>query len=107
MILKALNDIMEFDHVIEVTESREIIERGDVYAPSLNDGLLDDDTWSLMNGYSSQYGYSGPIMHSSEFIGGRMERDIRDTPGLYVSLVDYLSDGESEGWAVAFREIGS
>lgn len=102
--MKPLNDIMEIDHVIEVTDSGEIIERGDVYAPDLHDSQLDDDTWSLMNGYSGQYGYSGPIMHSSEFVGGRMERDIRDTPGLYVSLVDYLSDGEPEGWAVAFKE---
>ena len=65
--------------------------------------------WELMNGYSGQDRYAGPIMHNSEFIGGQMERDILETPGIYVALVCYWPDAEesdedetyAEGWAVA------
>lgn len=46
--------------------------------------------WEPMAGYTGQYGYNGPHMHPSEYVGGGMARDILDTPGLYVCvLVDY------------------
>jgi hypothetical protein len=106
-----LNAIMEFDHVIEVRADGSIIERSDLYAPSLFEGELDNDDWSLLDGYSGQYSYSGPVMHDSEYIGGRMERDIRETPGVYVAVVNYYEDDDtaanetdSEGWAVAYIE---
>ena len=101
-----LNTQMEFDHVIEVHADGTVIDAPDgIYAPELHDTQLESGTgWSLMNGYSGQYGYSGPGMHPSEFIGGGLERDIRATPGYYVALVDYPSDGsEPNGWAVAYR----
>lgn len=99
-----LNDLMEFDHVVRVDDSGNVDHASDVYAPSLSDGELDSSDWSLMDGYSGQSGYSGPIMHASEFVGGAIERDILATPGLYVTLVDYPSDEtEPEGWAVAYR----
>lgn len=103
--MSTLNDVMEIDHVIQVHEDGTITDApADVWAPSLNDGEVDDDRWTLMKGYSGQYGYSGPIMHNSEYIGGRMEQDIRETPGFYVALVNtYLDDDVLEGWAVAYR----
>ncbi len=105
-----LSDRMDFDHVIEVTEDGDIIDRPDIYAPNLYDGEVDDDAWTLLDGYSGQYRYSGPIMHNSEFIGGAMARDILDTPGVYVALVCYWPEEDAddediedniEGWAVA------
>lgn len=100
-----LDDAMNFDHVIEISQTGEIIERSDVYAPDLHDGELSDKNWELMDGYSGQSGYSGPIMHQSEFVGGGLEIDILGTPGLYVTVVDYpLDDTEPEGWAVARRD---
>lgn len=105
-----LNDIMEFDHVIRVHEDGTITDEPDVYAPNLLDDQLDDNTWTLLDGYSGQDRYSGPIMHNSEFIGGRMEDDIRENPGVYVAIVSYYSPSETddsdhdsivEGWAVA------
>lgn len=103
--MTALNEIMEFDHVIEVHEDGTITDRNDIYAPELYDGELVDESWSLLNGFSGQDRYAGPIMHQSEFIGGGMERYIRETPGIYVALVDYsLDDSEPEGWAVAYRQ---
>lgn len=99
-----LNEIMEFDHVIEVHADGWISDRRDIYAPTLNDGELEGDEWTLLNGFSGQDRYAGPIMHQSEYIGGGMERYIRETPGVYVALVDYpLDDSEPDGWAVAYR----
>jgi len=103
-----LNTTMEFDHVIEVHADGSITDRNDIYAPELrNEELSPRDGWELLNGYSGQDSYSGPIMHNSEYIGGQMERDILETPGVYVTLVsyypgedDYWGD-EAEGWAVA------
>jgi hypothetical protein len=63
----------------------------DVYAPTLYDDELDSDRWELLDGYSGQYGYSGPVMHPSEFIGGGMARDILATPGTYVAVAAYYS----------------
>lgn len=104
-MVQPLNEIMEFDHVIRVHEDGSITDApSGIWAPSLYDGETDDERWTLLRGYSGQHAYSGPIMHDSEFIGGRMEKDIRETPGFYVALVDYdLNSDESSGWAVAFR----
>lgn len=112
--LRTLNDLMEFDHVIVVHADGSVTDAPDgVYAPTLYDDELDDTSWTLMNGYSGQDRYAGPIMHNSEFIGGRMEIDILATPGYYVALVSSYSEdadgfddeeGNVEGWAVAHRE---
>lgn len=107
-----LNDVMEFDHVIEVREDGVVVDRPDLYAPDLYNGELMSEGWTLLNGYSGQDRYPGPIMHNSEFIGGRMAEDILAEPGVYVALICYWDpedpedgDGEVEsyveGWAVA------
>jgi hypothetical protein len=68
--------------------------------------------WHFMHGYTGQDSSSSRsfIMHSSEFIGGRMERDILSQPGYYVAVtVDGLlpegmeDDDTLVGWAVAFH----
>jgi hypothetical protein len=100
---------MEFDHVIEVHADGTITEPEGEYGPELNDGRLEGDGWELItHGYTGQHAYRGPIMHSSEFIGGRLEDDIRDRPGLYVAVVANYTpeDGDDDtagGWAVAFK----
>lgn len=99
---ETLNNFMEFDHVIRVHPDGTVSEPEGIYAPELHEGELSGNGWTLLNGYSGQQGYRGPIMHASEFIGGGMADDILSAPGLYVSLVDGTDDGEPEGWAVAF-----
>lgn len=106
---RTLNDLMSFDHVIQVHADGSVTEPRGVWAPELHDGQLFQggtagEGWELMNGYSGQYMYSGPTMHESEFIGGRMARDILATPGLYVAIEDIPSDdSEPTGWAVAHK----
>jgi|tagenome__1003787_1003787.scaffolds.fasta_scaffold20682535_2 hypothetical protein len=103
---RELNDIMEFEHVIEVREDGSIIDRNDLYAPDcyFDQGVINysgDRNWTALDGYSGQEGYSGPIMHASEYIGGRMEADIRSTPGIYATvIITDPDDGEPAGWAV-------
>jgi hypothetical protein len=93
-----LSDVMEFDHVVEVHPDGTVTDGpADMYAPSLHDGELDDARWSMLNGYSGQYGYSGPVMHPSEFIGGGLAADILSTPGFYVSVVAYCDPVDDEG----------
>lgn len=122
-----LNSVMEFDHVIRVNADGTISDVEEYYYFELSTDLGEDgiwhpseslpEGWSLMNGYSGQQGYAGPHMHQSEYIGGRMARDILETPGLYVALYvtancGYTEEGctEEDGcyceeteWAVAFK----
>lgn len=103
-----LGDIMEFDAVIQINGDRTASRRLDIHAPELCDGelsALSGRPWRLMTGHSGQHGYSGPLMHQSEVIGGGMADYILDRPGLYVALVDYTIDGDaSDCWAVAYCE---
>jgi hypothetical protein len=92
----ALSDLMDFDHPITVTDDGRVIDGpAGVYAPDLYDDELSagsiGDRWELLNGYSGQDRYAGPIMHPSEFIGGGMARDILATPGTYVAVAAYYS----------------
>lgn len=58
--------------------------------------------WHALRGYTGQHGYRGPIMHESEFLGGRMAEDVLSTPGLYVvvTVETYDDDDTPAGWAV-------
>lgn len=99
-----LRDLMEFDHVVEVHEDGRFTDAPDyIWAPEVyTDNVDQGDDWTLMNGYSGQFGYSGPAMHSSEFIGGKLAEAILETPGYYVATVIYDGSDEPESWCVAF-----
>ena len=95
-----LNEIMEFDHVIRVTDDLRAVSEPRICAPETMGMEIQGDGWEWMDGYSGQDRYSGPHMHQSEFIGGRMEVDIANTPGIYVAVVvgcdhdpDYCDSG--------------
>lgn len=63
---------------------------------------IEGDGWSPVTGYSGQHGYSGPCMHTSEYLGGGMARDVlEDTGAVYVvttveSVPDWEIDEEDE-----------
>jgi hypothetical protein len=60
--------------------------------------------WYPMRGYSSQQGGSPDgWMHASEFVGGRMARDILSTPGFYVVVSpSWDLEQEPDEWAVLY-----
>lgn len=97
----ALNTVMSFDHVIRVWSDGTVSEPRDVWAPELHDGKV-EGSWELMNGYSGQYGYSGPCMQASECIEGHMARDILAAPGWYVAVYETSEDNSDAEWAVAY-----
>jgi hypothetical protein len=85
---------MEMDHVVLISPGGHISDGpADVYAPELFSSDADDDEyrsqaeaagWTLESGWTGQHGYSGVIMHASEFIGGRLAEHVLCTPGLWV-----------------------
>ena len=137
--MKSLNDLMEFGRVVRsdgagnVSDS-DVPDSVQYGAPEMVYVLLDSDgqairrpgesdfhivdlpdDWTLLTGFTGQYGYSGALMHQSEFIGGGLERHIRENAGYYVAvIVDGLVDDptgevktEPDSWAVAFKELDS
>lgn len=109
--LTHLSEIMEFDHVITVDHDGNVTDGPSwLYAPSLLDEELDSPQWTMLTGWSGQYMYRGPVMHDSEFIGGKLAGYILETPGHYVAIVaswsptdteDDTAELITEGWAVA------
>jgi len=112
-----LNKIAEFDSPFLVDEEGNVHETKGIYAPSVyvycdEDGQIEGEPeidakgWSFVNGYSGQYSYAGPIMHPSEFLGGRMARDVLETPGVYVLCVVIDIDDSEDliGWVLLERE---
>lgn len=106
---------------IEVHEDG-TVTRSDEYAPESlymevdpdGNGVNADDSdlhgqaehagWELLIGWTGQSGYRGPVMHASEYIGGRLAEYILETPGIYAVLVVEASpdmDEEPAGWAIA------
>lgn|ERR1039458_812135 len=112
-VAQSLNERMDFDCPVQVHEDGSVTDAPEsLYAPAVFDSELDDDSWTLLDGYSGQYGYAGPIMHESEYIGGRLERDILARPGYYVVVASYSldenpdgTDTDIDGWAVAYHPV--
>ena len=107
---KTLNDLMDFDCVVQVDADGNVKPLMLVHAPELVDGELLAESWTLLDGFSGQQGYSGPLMHQSEYVGGGLEDWILAHPGQYVTLVNTYSDPENAvyadtEWAIAFRDL--
>ena len=117
-----LNDEMDFDSVIYSHGDGTVSDVGPyapLYGPEVSTWEQEDGTWDgvdvagpweLLDGFSGQYGYGGPHMHASEYIGGGLARHILATAGFYVAVVvtpvplDEDDDVEPDSWAVAYTE---
>lgn len=67
----------------------------------------DHDFWRAVSyGYTRQDGYNGPVMHPSETLAGKLERDVLETPGVYVVVPVYgeVDAVDYAGWAVLRRD---
>jgi len=100
-----LNDI-EFQRVFTIGPAGEVSFPIGIYAPEVYDEDIVSDEWSFIDGWSGQSHYSGPIMHPSEYLGGAMERWVRETPGTYVMVMSEDPEGGEEpyGWALLTLE---
>lgn len=126
-ITRDINSIFEFSVPVEVTADGTLIANTsratsglyDMNVWAHEDGQVGDDAdrtliadaqrqgWTILNGYSSQDRYSGPIMHQSEVIGGGLATAILTDPGIYITEVveamptDDDDDMDLVGWVVA------
>jgi hypothetical protein len=113
-----LNSFVEFDAPFRVMPDGSVDNSlPNVYAPSVYgygdaDGQVTEretidgrEDWEFVDGFSGQYGYSGPVMHPSEFLGGGMARYVLETPGIYCVVGVYdMNDDDGDtalyGWAL-------
>lgn len=127
-ITEQLAAMMEFDHVVYVDRTGTAMhDSGEMIAPELRIEIDDDGQqvaypegetiieqataqgWTLLSGYTGQYGYNGPVMHSSETISGGLAEDILKQRGWYVAVAvecegpDPEGDYPPAGWAIAFK----
>lgn len=121
----ALDAAIDFDRPFRVIDEGTIDYPADVFDPEVYVDVDDDGSitptgeadmidyvrhqgWEPVDGYSGQQGYSGPIMHASERLGGGMARDVMQTPGTYVvCAVECLGPDELQetpaGWILLRR----
>lgn len=113
---KDLNRWVEFDSPFEVRDlpdyppaQPQVRHKWVLYVPSYFDDEIDGSGWETWSqGYTGQDSYSGPVMHNSEYLGGRMAVDLLNDPGVYVitaatwSPIDEINNDEPyiEGWVV-------
>lgn len=120
-----LDEVMGLDaSPIEVHEDGTVTRVSDVYTPEVvidtdedgqitaehEDGMVEyvrTQGWEMLSGYTSQYGYRGPIMHVSEYIGGDLARDILAEPGIYTTAEVTTADDDDQptGWVVLKKII--
>lgn len=99
-----LNAHVEFDSPFRVHPGN-VITHGDVpngrdyWTPELLDGDMERahaDNWELLEGYTGQYGYNGPVMHDSETLSGGLARDVLNEPGVYVVIASNYNPDPDE-----------
>src|SRR5690606_30399812 len=80
ILTSSILDVYAPDVFIDVDAEGQILAE----AEALTLDRLRSEGWEPVSGYSSQHGYRGPIMHTSETLGGGMAQEVIDTPGVYV-----------------------
>ena len=95
----AVQALIEIDvPQVHITADRDVLEIG-------------RSGWAVLSGFSQQQGYSGPIIHSSEFFSGPMARQlhfetIRKGSDRVYALVEVTDPDDPDalvGWAVLER----
>jgi hypothetical protein len=102
---------MEIDLAVRVHPDGSVTDAAGVYAPEVSMDTGDDGQilagheaamvadlkrqgWDVESGWTGQQGYRGPVMHTSEFIGGRLAEHILATPGYWVACAVYVASEE-------------
>lgn len=102
-----LNSLVEFDTAFIVTpegiEGAHEVYVPNVYNDDVSDIYIESSLWETLTGYTGQYSYNGAVLHSSEYLGGGLARDIlEDVGGIYaVTVVEDMDDPDNPaGWCV-------
>ena len=101
--------VQEFGDVFRITgntvEGVSGVRAPEVYNDDETDIMICGDGWTALRGITGQWGYNGPIMHSSEFVGSSVARAMVESAGresvfalVIVECVD--DDGAPAGWAI-------
>ena len=109
-------DALEFDTVFRIIDG-EMVPCDNVWAPSVYHDDDDDvsidghDGWQCFTGLTGQYGYSGAVMHSSEYVGCCIAKYLAEYASeatdvvFALVVVNDLDDMEyPAGWAITYRE---
>lgn len=113
---------VDLDRVMGLSEPAVLVERDDegtvtvtplpgLGAPETLEEADDEELahqvraqgWELLTGFTGQYGYNGPVLHPSEYIGGGLAAHILATPGQYAVATVDDDDGQAHGWVVMHR----
>ena len=102
-----LDNSIEFDSAFIVLPNGEYSETGEyvpnVYNDAETDVIIESSEWEALTGYTGQYGYNGAVLHSSEYFGGGLLKDVsEDLGGVYALTVVYDLEDELDiiGWCV-------
>ena len=126
--IDSLNTLTDFNQPFRVKPFEPIDNTAELFFPDISipeyielyrenedeDWQIDENAirgWkTFSDGASSQYGYDGPILHDSEFLGGGLAKKIINTPGTYVLVEALYEDPEAEdgydrsGWTILKKE---
>lgn len=109
--MKLTNENINFDSPFVVLPNGEFATVN-IYSPSVynsdtEDIYIESTEWEALTGYTGQHGYNGAVLHSSEYLGGGLLKDIlEDVGGVYCLTVVYdLDDDGMAGWSV-LRYVG-
>ena len=116
----------EFDHPFMIVDGRVVdvnemsikpgkSYRPTVYAPSVyhvedtTDIMIDGGGWEAVSyGMTGQYGYNGPVMHASEYVGPGIAETLAEyEPGtiFVMCVVETLDDDEEPaGWVILRKD---
>lgn len=112
----------DFDHPFRVVDGA-VVDAPGHYAPAVyhdetTDVFIDDERWRCLRGLTGQYGYSGAVLHASEYVSEGVATVILDVVTACDDVVFALvvvmgllgedsegSDYEPAGWAIAYREL--
>lgn len=130
MTTQTLNDLMTFGHVVYSDGNGNVTDEYDdtmygpevIYVETDSEGQITGQSphnidmagygdWELLTGFSiDETRFMAEILHSSQYVGGRLETRIRENAGYYVAVMvdgserDENDETVSVGWAVAYKE---
>jgi hypothetical protein len=114
---------MEFDHVFILHPDGTVTDAPPIrgyWAPEVvNDPDGDVDMcgyheWSCITGMTGQYGYSGAVMHPSEYVGDGVARVMAEMSAelpiafcltVVTDLDTREGDDNAVGWAICYRDV--